>query len=295
MNNLKKSSTSNTANKKSYELPLDIISKFENSNATVDELRIGIFSPIEKLSAKSTTYLNFIKNGKQRVLKSNYGTVVIKGNILTQTHRDILDCIFSGAKKIKELKGGGIAVYFSTSDVMDKYSSGKSRNTKWLKSKLDEIQTTAIEFRSNTNKEDFYSFNIISSFAYSSKHNSFGMVFTPEYRKFFENQLTINYKNELERLLKVPSPLLKAIIRFFWTHNFSNYNCLKLLEIIGFPIDSIRNRQRALKEIRDNASLLRNYGIIYEEKDKILYRKDSFNNTITFISSIRKKTKKLSQ
>jgi hypothetical protein len=60
-----------------------------------------------------------------------------------------------------------------------------------------------------------------------------------------------------------------------------------LLEIIGFPVDSVRSKQRALKEIKVSAYILKSYGIIYEDKNKILYKKSSFDNKITFISSMK--------
>ena len=84
----------------------DIVKKFENSNATVSELRTGVFAPIEKISSKSKTYTQFIENQKKRFIETSWGKTVIKGNILTQTHRDLLDCLFAGAKEIKTAKDG---------------------------------------------------------------------------------------------------------------------------------------------------------------------------------------------
>jgi hypothetical protein len=40
----------------------NIVKKFEQSNATVSELRTGIWAPIDKISANSITYRNFIEN-----------------------------------------------------------------------------------------------------------------------------------------------------------------------------------------------------------------------------------------
>lgn len=266
----------------------DIVKKFENSNATVSELRTGVFAPIEKISSKSKTYTQFIENQKKRFIETSWGKTVIKGNILTQTHRDLLDCLFAGAKEIKEMESGGIAIYFSTSDILKSYSGTTSRNTKWLKDKLDEIQTTAIEFRT-TNGEDFYSFSIISSFAYSTKHKSYGIIITPEYRKYFEDQLTINYTKELPKLLKVKSALLRAIIRFFWTHSqASTMSIENLLQTIGFPMESLRTKQSAIKEIKESTELLKDYGITYEPKTKLIYRKNSFDNQISFMNSSNK-------
>jgi hypothetical protein len=273
-------------NKKQLIIEFDVIAKIEKTIATVSELRTGIFAPIDKISANSKTYKDFIQNNRKRNIETSWGKTIVKGNILTQTHRDLLDCIIAEAKEVKELEGGAIAVYFSTTEVLASYSGKKNSNTKWLKDKLDEIQNSSIEFKQN-NKEDYYSFSIIDSHAFSTKHNSFGLVITPAYRKFFEEQLTINYKKELPKLLQVKSALLKAIIRFFWTHSTgSNMEIENLLKTIGFPLESIRMKQKAVKEIKDNIELLKEYGIIFEPKSKLIYRKNSFENGITFIGSV---------
>jgi len=277
------------AKKKQLLLEFDVVQKFEKTLTTANELRTGIFAPIDKISANSKTYKDFIANNRKRSLENSWGKTIIKGNILTQTHRDLLDCIIAGAKEIKELEGGAIAVYFSTTDILKSYSGKVNTNTKWLKDKLDEIQNSSIEFKQN-NTQDYYSFSIIDSHAYSTKHNSFGLVLTPAYRKFFEEQLTVNYKKELPKLLQVKSALLRSIIRFFWSHSTgSNMDIENLLKTVGFPLESVRMRQKAIKEIKDNIELLKEYGIIFEPKSKLIYRKSSFENSITFIKGKNKK------
>jgi len=264
-------------------LDFDVIKKFEKTITTANELRTGIFAPIDKISANSKTYKDFIENNRKRTIETSWGKTIIKGNILTQTHRDLLDCIIAGAKEIKELDGGSIAVYFSTTEALKSYSGKTNTNTKWLKDKLDEIQNSSIEFKQN-NSIDYYSFSIIDSHAFSTKHNSFGLVITSAYRKFFEEQLTVNYKKELPKLLKIKSALLRSIIRFFWSHSVaSNMDIENLLKTVGFPIESIRMKQKAIKEIKDNVEILLDCGIIFEPKSKLIYRKKSFQNKITFM------------
>lgn len=274
-------------------LDFDVVNKFEKTITTASELRTGIFAPIDKISANSKTYKDFVSNHRKRSIETSWGKTIIKGNILTQTHRDLLDCIIAGAKEIKELEGGAIAVYFSTTQVLQSYSGKTNTNTRWLKDKLDEIQNSSIEFKQK-DSTDYYSFSIIDSHAYSTKHNSFGLILTPAYRKFFEEQLTINYRKELPKLLQVKSALLRSIIRFFWSHSVgSNMEIENLLITIGFPLESIRMRQKAIKEIKDNTELLSEYGIIFEPKSKLIYRKGSFENSITFMKGVKSNTNDL--
>jgi hypothetical protein len=57
-------------------------------------------------------------------------------------------------------------------------------------------------------------------------------------------------------------------------------------------MESLRTKQTAMKEIRDSAELLLDYGITYEPKTKLIYRKGSYDNSITFIGAPNK-TKEL--
>ena len=66
-----------------------------------------------------------------------------------------------------------------------------------------------------------------------------------------------------------------------------------LLKTVGFPLESIRMKQKAVKEIKDNTELLLEYGIIFEPKSKLIYRKGSFENGITFIKGNIDKTKSI--
>lgn len=267
-------------------IEFDIVRKFEESNAAVGELRTGIWAPVEKLSGNSLTYKKFLNEKRKRVIQTKWGEVIIKGNILTQTHRDLLDCIMANSNDIKELESGGMAFYFKLGNVLKEYSGADTanKNHNWLKQKLTEIQTTAIEFK---NEQGYYSFNILSLSAFSEAQESYGIVFSPEYRKYIEEQLTVGYKKELPRLLKVESALLKAIIRFFWSHSTCNMSIEKLLETIGYPIESERSVRVAKKEIRENIEYLESFGIGYSKNEKLLYSKSRHDNEIMFIGPLK--------
>jgi hypothetical protein len=278
------------------QFEFDIVKKVENFNATVDELRTGIFAPIEKITKNSTTYKKFVEAQEKRMIETSWGNVIIHKQILTQVHKDILDCIFVNANETKKVDGG-IIFCFSAKKVLKEYGY-KDPSTKWLDKKLLELETASIELQQNNGNK--YRFKIITSSGYSEEHDSFIIKLSNEYIDFFDKSTIINYKQELSKLLKVDSPLLKAIIRFFWTHNESKMSIVTepngkkgLLETIGFPTDSPRTLQKAKKEIKDNHELLSSFGIRYEEdkKNKISYLKSSFENNITFSGPNTKESK----
>jgi hypothetical protein len=258
------------------------VNKFENFNAPVNELRTGIYAPVDKISHNSVTAIKFVENKRRRNILSSWGEVNVIGNILTQTHRDLLDCVLSVADQPLALKDGRVAYYFKLSDVSKEYAPDKDmKNFNWIKEKLQEVQTTAIEFKAKDSKS-FVSFSILETVAFSETHDSYGIVFSLNYRKYVEEQLTVDYKDELPKLLKIKSALLKAIIRFFWTHKHINISIEQVLKSIGFPIESDRAVRTAKKEIKDNAEILeKEFGIFYNKKENFLYTQ--INENINFI------------
>ena len=289
----KETVTETETGQQSFDLP-SIVNKFENLSAATSELRTGIFAPITKISATSIIQKKFIENKRERMIETTWGTVVVAGNILTQTHRDVLDCVFAAASNdTKELSDGSIAVYFKLADISRALSTRDvdNYNYKWIKQKLKEIQTTAIEFRAKDSK-DYFMFNFLSKAAFSEKYGSFGLVFTKEYRQFIESQLTVNYQKELPKLLKIDSALLKSIIRFFWTHKHCNISIDQVLKSIGFPTESERAVKTAKKEIKTNAHILeKEFGIFYNKNENFLYTQE--NKNIQFVPPMSDSSKQL--
>jgi hypothetical protein len=74
---------------KQLEFDFSLVKKIEKYNATTDELRTGMFAPIEKLTKNSATYKKFVENGKKRSVMTSWGDMTIKQQILTQVHRDL--------------------------------------------------------------------------------------------------------------------------------------------------------------------------------------------------------------
>ncbi len=261
------------------------LNKFDNFNATVTELRTGIFAPIDKVSANSQIYKSFVANKRSREIETSWGSISITGNILTQTHRDLMDCIMKVSEQpvhLKSSKDGGVAYYFSIGDLVREYNKkvGKevtSNNYTWIKQKLREILNTSIEIKKKDSR-DHVAFNMLRKTGFSENTDSFGIVFSEDYKKYIEDNVTVDYGEALDSLLKVQSALLRAIVRFFWTHKHINISVEQLLKSIGFPMESVRTLSSAKKEIRDNAEMLKNnFGIFYNKKDNFLYTKENEN------------------
>ena len=264
------------------------LSEVEQSTTSITELRIPIFAPVQKLSGNSTTAKEFKKNGGIRTIATSWGKVEIRGrSLLTQVHRDLLDCIYTHASQINRVGDNEVTILFSQTKILREYKSGKSNSwetqTKWLRTKIKEIRDITVNYE-NT-KGDSFDFNLISNLDYSDEYNSYVITLDKRYLKFYERELSINYKKELPKLLQVDSAVIRAVIRWFFTHkNESKYKLLTVLEALGFPVDSPKTLQTTKKDFKENIETFRSFGIDYDIKEEMFSYRG--NPNIGFIPSL---------
>lgn len=275
----------------------NISAKFNDSTATVDELRLAMFAPVSKFPANSKTIIN-LKKDKKIIRSTNWGKIEIEKTPLSQVHRDILDCILTYGKVVKPLDGANtVAMTFSAREILKKYyGDHKSGNIKFLEDRLTDMMSSIINIRPNNG--DFAKFQILSFVGFKKELNSFYLEFHPKYAEFFAKSLTINYEESLEEILQIKEPIIKAIVRLALTHKsqfqMRVYDPTEgtgktgILEAIGYPIESPSMKKRAFKILKDNVDTLKSFGIYYnpEEKSAIRYKK---NANIRFIPANIKK------
>lgn len=269
-----------------------VYNKFNSSTATVEELRLALFAPIEKFSHNSKTVLQ-MKEKKEIVRKTNWGTVKIKKTLLSQNHRDLLDCILTYGE-FHSLDGENTIGYrFSLNSILKKMygEDKKTRNTKVITDLLEDMLSSVISIEPNNG--DFAKFQIFSFSGYLEEIKDYYIKFNPEYVRFFSKSLTIEYKNILDEIILIKEPIIKAIIRLALTQKESltmkvydpsaEIGKSGILEAIGYPIESDAMKKRAFKILKDNQETLKKYGIYYDSEQKnktIKYRK---NQKIKFI------------
>jgi hypothetical protein len=110
--------------------------------------------------------------------------------------------------------------------------------------------------------------------------------------KFYERELSINYKKELNKLLQVDSALIKAIIRWFFTHKKeSRFKLMTVLQALGFPVDSPKSLQVCKREIKGRVGELQSFGIDYNPKEEMFFYMG--NTSVGFIPSLFSQKNKL--
>lgn len=264
-------------NKEKYKQPslFDVVEKIEKSTSSIDELRVPIFAPISQINKNSSIYKNFIANKNIRVIETKWGAIEIRNRILTQTHKDILDLIFTYADEIREEIDGSVIIKFTRSKILQEYTNGEysSKNFKWFKEKLLEIKDSVIRYKDKNDRS--FAFNIIDTVI--EDKNNFGIVVSKSYINFYEKSLSVNYKKEIPKLLEIENSLLKAIVRFFFSHSHCNIKIDDLFMALGFPMESTRWLQISKKEIRDSIDILAGFGISYDSKKEVFYYQGNKN------------------
>lgn len=266
--------------------------KFNDSTATVEELRLAMFAPIQKFSHNSKTVLE-MKEKKRIVRKTNWGLLKIEKTLLSQNHRDLLDCILTYGEPIQPLDGENtIAFKVSLYSLLKKIygEDTKTKNTDQITGMLTDMLSSVISLEPNSG--DFAKFQILSFAGYKKEIEAYYIKFNAEYVKFFSNSLTINYKSSLPDILQIREPIIRAIIRLAFTQESTltmkiydpkaELGKSGLLEAIGYPIESPTQKKRAFKILKDNADILKKYGVYYsdEKSNLVRYKK---NQDIKFI------------
>lgn len=258
--------------KEKYEVTLfdTIQQKIERSTSTVAELRVAMWAPIEKISEKSVTYKDFVENKNIRKIKTSWGELEIRNRLLTQTHKDIFDAILTVAKETKVLKNGKIALYFTPYEILEFLGKSTTHYT-WLLEKIKEIADAKINYKNNNG--DQYLFNILSTVAFSEKRGLYGVTIDEDYMRFFANSLTLDYSKYVKDIALIDDALIKAIIKFFLTHDARDYpfkiSLLELLKTVGYPSDSTRQVSSAKSSIYKHKEKLEEYTITYDKKNQV--------------------------
>lgn len=265
----------------------NIEQKIEQSTTTIAELRIPIFLPFKQIAHNSKIALDFKKSGGKISFQTSWGKVTIRGRkLLTDVHRDICDCIFSYNNKVDTLVTGEIDIYFTLTNILRRYGlKNPNANISWLKDRIEEIRDTTIEYVDN--KGNSFDYNIFSNLVYIEDMKLYKVTLGKGYVKFYETQISLSYKKEVPKLLEIESSLIKAIIRWFFTHSDeSKYKLSTVFEAIGARIDSmsLRMLQANKKTIKDNIHELNQFGIDYDSFEEMFYY--AGNQNVSFIPSL---------
>jgi len=273
----------NNSNQLSFDFA-DIQNKFNRSITTTDEVRTSIYAPVSKVSANSALYKNFVNNGRRREIECNFSDISgieISGELLTQTHKDIVDAILATNDKILVNNEGDFVAHISMYKVL-KYISNSTNNYKWLDDKISEIKRSVITLKpKNGNKKDRIEFNIFDTLYYDDDKKMYGVILNKRFVKWFIGTLTMDYRKHLKDIAVLSGKgngFIKAVIRFFISQDMNSRNGKAyvisldtLLEKVDQPRENDRQRKSAVGYINAFKVDLEKYCIEYDKKTKTFF------------------------
>lgn len=179
---------------------------------------MGIFLPHKRLD-KSNVQLGFYENNQTLVLKSDiYEKIEIKGRLLCQTHKDILEALLTSEKIwMKDLKTFKVNI---TAYQIFKKLGKSSGNKKWLEQKLDEIAECRIKITFDSKEENFFNFSFVNAIGGKNKGDKeFSIIFSSSYSHLMAKNEMLDYSDYVADILSVKHYFTKAVIRYMLTHN----------------------------------------------------------------------------
>jgi len=273
---------------KKQELTLDeFYSSVENIDracSTVIENSIAIFLPHKRLD-KTDIQKQFYENNQILEIESDlFEKVEIKGRLLGQQHKDILEVLLSSQiiydKKFKRFKAK-----LSAYSILKRLKKDPS-NKKWLLQKIDEIAECRIRihFKDGENENSGFNFNFINSI-HDKNERELTINFSPEYTHFIAKNEMLDYRGYINDIISIKNDFIKAVVRYMLINNGKNsqIGISKLIDKLKYEkLVSAIDLERDIRELKRKETqqmLFENFGITLTNDD----------NTLTFNENEEKK------
>jgi hypothetical protein len=237
-------------NLKDIKQGLDILKKFRIAPVGEKEIKMNLFNANGRVNYRRTL------ESKGIIFEDEKYVVEVKGIHLTQIHRDILDIFLyygdnSLETKIIETKAIRL---FTLYEVQKRLNYQIKNNNKWIEKKITEMQQSVFKITSKENG-DWIQFSIIDTAKYSKKNNKYAVIINDDYLNFFKNEISIDYKDLLDEIVKLEHPQTKAAVRYLLTFKDGHQiNIDKLLRKVGIiEVDkSVFNKvkKRVIEELK---------------------------------------------
>ena len=246
---------------------------------TITQVRTPMFLPVKQ-------FKKAVDESIVHTYENSIATVEVSGPRLNQSHRDILDLIFSSYEVVNETGDGSVEYAFTLYDLQKRLGKKTLNNQAWIEQKLNDLKKVQFRMRLKEDaaalkgirfKVNDFHFSVLNDTARSSEHGSgktgeglYVVQFNRYYMRFIEADLKVRYDaNLLDSLIDVESPQVRAIIRYCLSHgSVKGYKfhepLKKVFNMIGLaePFLPPSSISKYKKEILAHTDLLRDtFGI----------------------------------
>ena len=262
----------------------------KKATSSLMELIFPIFLPVKNIH-KSTAQKIFNKNNGSLIISSVFGGVEIRGRLLAQNHKDILEALLCQETSLVR-RDDSISVNFGRYKFL-KEIGRSTGNYLWLEEKIKQIRDFnfgLIFYRKDGTREVIGGFGIIDTYRFESD-GTMSVKFTKEFADFYRQENLLHYGKYVPKIAKIKEPFLKGIVRYMlqsenWSILFSkiieNYQLKNL--VARNEISSYRN---LLRDESNRKMLKDDFNIVVEDHGatdfKISINRD--NSVVQFLQN----------
>lgn len=262
------------------------IENLDRACSTVIENSTAIFLPHKRLD-KSSVQKKFYEQNQILEIKSDlFSKIEIRGRLLCQTHKDILEVLLTSPKIYNEERKT-FSVKITAYSILKRLGKATT-NKKWISQKLAEIAECRIKIEFKNNSKESYSFNFgFIETIIQRDAKEYLIRFLPTYSHFMAKNEMIDYSNYVENILQIKNPFISSIVRYMLTHkgNNSQISIDNLIKKLNFKNliskEQLKDNITELKREKSQQMLEEKFGIILtNKKQTITYNSTNFKQII---------------
>ncbi len=246
---------------------LNLINQSTNS---VNQARSAVFLPYSNIE-NTNIYKKFVQNkNKGLVFENGEYKINVRNRLLYQSHRDILDIVFSQGL-LKMSTNGQYYAEFRLYFLLKKLGKSQcGKNRTWLKEKIQDLVDVVINLESKGILSSWSDIHILDKAQYCDKVEKYVITFNSDYINSFKNDILINYDKYLPDILAIRDATIKAFIRYILVSDRVNYKVKQILNKLDIYEEVIGKRQfNKIKQRIKNYDFSK-YGFEVKESEQIL-------------------------
>ncbi len=212
------------------------------------------------------------KDESVTVFKNNHAEVSVKGRLLTQIHRNILDAIFSYYEPARTNNDGSVSYAFTLHSLMKHLGDKHARNHSWLRDRLDDMMMVVLITKTIDGWTNHS--HILSNHRYSEKASNrngdplYVVTFDPYFLNYLRYDLHVHTEKLTPQILDLKHAQTQALVRYLISHTETNKALDDVLTSIGVFRDDITDRgKRYLQSaiLSEKEALERDFGIVFKK------------------------------
>lgn len=244
------------------------VKKAQMPSTTATQSRAIMFLPV----LRSGMHHKLGKDESVTVFKNDHAEVSVKGRLLTQVHRNILDAIFSYYEPARTNVDGSVSYAFTLHSLMKHLGDTHARNHAWVRDKLDDMMMVVLITKTNDGWTNHS--HILSNHRYSEKASNrngdplYVVTFDPYFLNYLRYDLHVHTERLTPQILQLHHATTQALVRYILSHEETNKDLDEVLNTIGAYRDDMTDRgKRYIRStvLDEKEALERDFGITFKK------------------------------